>query len=112
MRLIDADALSDKLAKMWRIPEDYDGAIREECEDAFAAIDDAPTIEAEPAVHGMWKSDGTCSECGNEADYSEWAEKIFDYDWDENLVSRGERIHRNYNLSPYCSKCGAKMDGE
>ena len=55
--------------------------------DAIDIIEDAPTVDAVPVVHGEWihHDDGvvTCSECGN-------AESSDSY---------------------YCRYCGAKMDG-
>ena len=59
------------------------------------AVDDAPTIDAEPVRHGRWmwvdQPDGrtsvlTCSACGG----TEWASET----------------------SNYCPNCGAKMDLE
>ena len=88
MRLIDADALSNKLGEWWNIPKDWDGGMAQACEDAFTAIDDAPTIDAQPVKHGQWIFSMTgscaCSECG----------EVF-----------------HYEIGNYCSNCGAKMDG-
>ena len=53
------------------------------------AIEDAPTVDAVPVVHGRWIKDGdvvVCSECGEE------------HAWDEYRAT-------------YCEDCGAKMDG-
>lgn len=50
MRLIDANALSDALGEMWRIPKDWDGHMDETCEDAFDAIENAPTVDAVQVV--------------------------------------------------------------
>lgn len=86
MRLIDADAL----------PE-YDGTALSAagfCE----AVEDAPTIEAEPVRRGRWLPDTrcyydikfVCSACGT----SQYAPLICDKPtWG------------------YCPNCGAKMDG-
>ena len=62
------------------------------------AIDDMPTVDAEPVVHGKWDDESVafyrkCSECGC---CVEWDKKPF-------LYGIGE-----YN---YCPNCGAKMDG-
>ena len=100
MRLIDADALDEKLqalaeryAKQGRIEvaQDYN----------FVAtvITAAPTIEAEPVKHGRWAlveyqsspfgvdREYQCSICGTATDDEDW------------------RTH-------YCHNCGAKMDLE
>lgn len=47
MRLIDADALDDKIAKMKYVNSD----------DVRALVANAPTIEAEPVKHGKWIGD-------------------------------------------------------
>lgn len=69
-------------------------------EDACCAIEDAPTIEAVPVVHGRWEKTidekinawwWTCSECGN-------------YPLQNSLTGSDA-------LSEYCPHCGAKMDG-
>lgn len=65
-----------------------------------------------PVVPGRWTEDGFCSECGNEASYTEWLEITYDYDWNENLIETGEVVHRDQHLTEYCPRCGARMDGE
>ena len=87
MRLIDADALKEKMP-----------SVEDEYQHAHKLIDEAPTIEAEPVRHGRWLgiSDGDadgypvydeweCSECG----------VVFE---DEEPPYK------------YCPNCGAKMD--
>ena len=98
MRLIDADKLSKTLGDIWGIPKDWDGQIEESCEDAFTAIDDAPTIEAEPVKHGRW----TCDE----------DDGFNNFDWHCTECGRsiGYRCG-NPVFSAYCPNCGAKMDG-
>ena len=82
MRLIDADALK----------ESYVEAIeyRDEVVSVYA-IDNAPTIEAMPVRHGVWRFGGDnvveCSNCG-------------------------ETYFSNVSPRNYCSNCGAKMDGD
>lgn len=53
-------------------------------------IDDAPTADVAPVVHGRWIDDGSgiiiCPEC-----------------------ERGYNLHAKY--THYCPNCGAKMDG-
>ena len=93
MRLIDADELFSTLAKRWGIPKDWDGRIEHTCEDAFAEIENAPTVDAAPVVHGFNTYDHDsafeCSVCGFN-------------DWDTLTADSGK-----YN---YCPGCGAKMD--
>lgn len=59
--------------------------------DAIKHIQEQPTIEAEPVVHGRWIHDINnlygCSEC----------------------MERENMSHKR--LKPYCSNCGSKMDG-
>lgn len=59
----------------------------------YAGIENAPTIDAVPVVHGRWELGVpvTCSACGKPA-----AEH-------DSPISFWE--------SPYCPWCGAKMDG-
>lgn len=82
MRLIDADALMEKYHKttVW---------------DSWVEINNAPTVDAVPVVHGRWEeyiefSDGQigsyCSECHHGATY---------------FPQRPDR---------YCRGCGARMD--
>lgn len=79
MRPIDANALKMALSQSFNDPE--------------LVIDNAPTLDLAPVVHGEWKNCGQlskttwlhrCSLCGCPQDY-------------------------NHN---YCPNCGAKMDGE
>lgn len=93
MRLIDADKIR------WKsYPNDYgetNDDYVEKCD-----IDNMPTVDAVPVVHGRWirphwKNNNyccDCSECGGEAMHR-------DYQWDKNGVY------------PICPNCGAKMDG-
>lgn len=81
MRLIDADKLD-----WW-----YKGRnIRH-------VIDDAPTVDAVPVVHGRW-SDAGFGELPKHAPYG-WACS----------VCGGISFNNEYI---YCPNCGAKMDGE
>jgi len=57
-------------------------------------IDNAPTVDAVPVVHGTWVVKGQdifCSLCGEESSYTWYGGSKF---------------------SRYCPNCGAKMDGE
>lgn len=88
MRLIDADALMDKACENLR-----DSDVLDRIPPSF--IDNAPTVDAVPVMHGVWEfpilqdedeNDPRCkcSECGSI----------------ETPLAR----HR------YCPNCGAKMD--
>ena len=91
-RLIDANALRQEIESRYY----WGGA------GMLAAIDEAPTVDAVPVVHGHWiekkldnfrKWELQCSECG-------WI-GISNYDaYDEPF---------DFN---YCPNCGAKMDGD
>ena len=91
MRLIDADALGIGNAKreVFEKPEYADG-----WNAAIEIIENAPTIDAVPVVHGRWeKADNLkpkCSVCG----------KFRLYAWPD------------YKICDYCPNCGAKMDLE
>lgn len=87
MRLIDADALYDRLA--FKRMGDMRRNLYPGIESAIAQLKKAPTIEAEPVRHGRWLVDSRtgmsfCSEC---TDYAVEAD------------------------TNYCPNCGAKMDG-
>lgn len=103
MRLIDADSLrkafyKDKLSMCSHVfafvnPMDEDDLMIE----INAEIDNVPTIDAVPVVHGEWKctddfyESGLCSVCKWESD--------------ETYICSKQKYH-------YCPNCGAKMDGE
>jgi hypothetical protein len=77
-RLIDADSLC---------AEDFENCTPYQ---AQSIIDDAPTVDAAPVVHGKWHKRGnekTCSVC----------EFIY---------------YSNNDEWNYCPNCGAKMDGK
>ena len=97
MRPIDADALS-KIMYRKAFEEDSDLQIWDSgcwtCYKMFEqALEEAPTVDAEPVHRGRWKRSGTkkfdfafnCSECNSFSPY-------------------GVRTR-------YCPWCGAKMDG-
>ena len=83
MRLIDADALTDKLETFM----EWENALFvQKC------IDDAPTIDAKPVKHGRW-------ELVDEAEPQRWScSKCLSLLW-----------HSDFSYCPYC---GARMDGE
>lgn len=103
MRLIDADALKER--KFPNSESEYTVGWN----DAISAIMVfRPTIDAEPVRHGKWIDTGKtelnleddaelrifrCSECGLE-------------------VSAEKYPHEKaFFLTPFCSNCGARMDG-
>ena len=99
MRLIDADELLEKLKQNLR---DYRDVMNDDGVRAtLIAVNDvekAPTIDAEPVVHGHWIrcSDGAelqliCSHCGYE------------------YIEADPDCTEEHN---YCPHCGAKMDKE
>lgn len=84
MRLIDAD----KLPK-------YNGCALSANEVAMA-VENAPTVDAEPVCHGRWLKHGyscPCSNCGYDLGYS------------------GTPMELTLAFFKYCPNCGAKMDG-
>ena len=93
MRLIDADALLENnpdFADRDFIHPMYDTTLRD-------IVDDAPTIDAVPVVHGEWvrvENDDSyhyeCSRCGERPLYSKYGDVV---------------------LSGTCPMCGARMDG-
>ena len=91
-RLVDAN---DLWSDVMMLPHNGDMISSEEVEQA---IKDAPTVDAEPVVHGRWVKKTAdyvyyyaCSECGEPVLKSQWGNDFF---------------------SDYCPNCGAKMDGE
>lgn len=88
-RLIDADAL---LKKVHTIIQTCDGYETIERVLYVNQIENAPTVDAVPVVHGHWEHKGEgiyCSNCGAESGYSPWGASAF---------------------SKHCPECGAKMD--
>ena len=57
------------------------------------ALENIPSADVAPVVHGRWNADETCSLCGEKSTEGLDATK-----WD-------------YWLPNYCPNCGAKMDG-
>ena len=71
-----------------------------DCEDVISSVENAPTADVVPVVHGRWVTPHwhnggycyNCSECGGEAMHRE-------YQWARN------------GIYPTCPNCGAIMDG-
>lgn len=87
MRLIDANAVSKTLRNL---PFGYTKSFAGQA--ALKEIENAPTIDAVPVVHGQWVKEDSLSglwhKCSN--------------------CRSGNHLH----LSAYCPDCGAKMDGQ
>lgn len=103
MRLIDAEALEESIEQIdWyhlaRNGEMVKGATAENGwykeQDIYSAIEEAPTIEAKPVVHGRWISK-------NPHGY-EWIFVCSNCDYVD-----GYPFNDRHN---YCPNCGAKMD--
>lgn len=96
MRLVDADELRKKAVPHTRGERAYLAEIKKWAV-LVSDLDDAPTIDAVPVVHGRWeKSEHLygyvgCSVCHDCYVWGEWRDKK---KWG------------------HCPNCGAKMDGE
>lgn len=112
MRLIDANALiREECGSCDGHCNTFDG---EECMKCTShnkcqlreAIDDAPTVDAEPVRHGEWMTDDLgrtyCSECHKRLPYFHCYNDEPNSDWDEEW---DEEIPE----TSYCPNCGAKM---
>ena len=90
-RYIDADALKEEVSRIYYLH--YAKTLDKTISDFFNAVDKrikgAPTVDAEPVRHGLWKGNGMgdhcCSLCGEEVSGHYYA---------------------------YCPYCGAKMEVE
>ena len=91
-RLIDADALLSSFDVRKVVEYDESGCGMDYKAVPVEAIENAPTIDAEPVRHGRWIHDINnlygCSEC------------------------LGRETMSQKKLKPYCPNCGAKMDLE
>ena len=100
MRLIDADALK----KVIYFETNHLGIDFHKSKLIGIAIDNAPTIDAEPINYGKWiplyphdvpiTNEYKCSVCGLGFDEDEETECVV------------------YDTFKYCPHCGARMDGE
>lgn len=122
---IDRDLLLAEIEELKKSPwyndcgENYERIVRS---DAIGTVVDlcvksAPVADVQEVKHGEWIKSGyygnscVCSYCGAEAQYTSTFKEIFDYDWEENLYSTGYEKIKEYIKTPFCSNCGAKMDG-
>lgn len=101
MRLIDADAAYERAQA-----DSRRGALEDwEFDMIVNLLDSAPTVDAVPVVHGKWILHATatgqeytvCNQCFTDFNYRPAGEKVF--------------VKINMQRAPYCSFCGAKMDG-
>lgn len=90
MRLIDADALPK-----------YTGYALS-ADEVATAVENAPTIDAVPVVHGYWIK-GT--KCNPELVYCS------DYNWTCSVCEYMDTHNEKVEV-PYCWHCGARMDGD
>lgn len=91
MRLIDADVVVANLDKVCTTDDLYGMGIAAGISRAMMAMDNAPTIEAEPVRRGRWikrPDERICPFCNDRHSYFGGKEKN------------------------YCPNCGAKMDKE
>ena len=111
-RYVDADKMLERTKAMKSVAEaiTIDGIVK--------YIENNIEDDVRRVRHGKWIEDGyydiscVCSVCGAEAQYTSRFEETFDYDWEENLQSTGHEEIKEYIRAPYCSNCGAKMDGK
>lgn len=102
---------------IWKNPDKSKYRTTVDVDDVQFGIDKIPAADVVEVRHGKWVEDGyndipcVCSCCGAEAQYTSTFEETFDYDWEENLVPCGYEEIREYIKTPFCSNCGAKMDG-
>lgn len=84
MRLVNAEP-SETYAYLYEHLDD-NGIIA-----AQNALDDMPTIDAEPVIHAVWEKDGWRCECSNCSAFANLGQA---------------------SVWKYCPRCGAKMDVE
>ena len=92
MRLIDADGLSKSIYDNVSAPYEDAVAAKEDC---LRAIEEAPTVDAVPVVHGEWllRHEG----CGHY--------------WECSSCHKNPCIYVTKDTR-YCPNCGAMMDSE
>ena len=105
MRLIDADALAQKLENLAEDTEYVSTTLRIVASGLRHDKAFAPTIDAVPVVHSFWES------------YEKDAYGGYDKDgvnvrWLKRKFYRCERCRKGTAVKTnYCPNCGAKMDG-
>ena len=99
-RYIDADAILEKVQFRVRINDDTDKTVKRCVEITRNLIENAPTADVAPVVHGRWLT---------------WEEKF-----PGKMTKKKSRLGvfcsacQNYadNMSDYCPNCGCRMDEE
>ena len=106
MRLIDAEALEEKIENLItrfkalgrkQVAEDYNFVL--------TVLSTAPTIEAKPIVHAHWKPFIEDVEIYNTGGYREKRQT----GW---ICSKCGKGFTEFGHTKYCSDCGAQMDEE
>lgn len=95
MRLIDADVFEKNMDKEFAIVPDPLYAVDK-------ALEETPTIEAEPVRHGRWIP----------LEYDGYADGSPVWDLWECSECQEEHSGDEDTLTPYCPNCGARMDGD
>lgn len=104
------DCIHNEVCHMWETCSKKLGCLG--CLDFIARAD------VQKIKHGKWIEDGycnipcVCSCCGAEAQYTSTCKETLEYDCEGNLCSTGCEETRKYIRTPFCSNCGAKMDGK
>ena len=110
-RLIDADAFRreiDTYPPFDKETQDSNAMANLAKESLLVALNNTPTIDAEPVRHGKWitctsSEHWKCSECGCRAGY--WFNE-------ENSGIDSWEMDFSECMSDYCPQCGARMDEE
>ena len=120
MRLIDADALAERLKLQYG--EELGWQCTVNMSDVGMMIEDAPTVDAVEVMHGEWeKHDESkddfyhhrCSICKVDAPFNYVETEDYDEDMDGEWCFVGLRIADIVeHFTNYCPHCGAKMDGK
>ena len=89
MRLIDADALRDRIREVYTVADDEESGMEQ-------IVDEQPTVDAVPVVHAHWD---VFDECENAYECSKCHDAF--------ILLEGNPEENNYQ---FCPNCGAKMD--
>lgn len=96
---VEREALLRALSK--EVEYDDDGEQEINSDTVFITIEEAPTADIVPVVHGEWE---LFDECSNAGVYCSICHKA---------VYRESAWYKNVHIkSKYCPNCGAKMDKE
>lgn len=106
MRLIDANILLECLSRLEASGGHW--LYRKACDEMIQGffpklINEQPTVDAVPVVHGRWLDNGMCN---HKPSRFRNPDKWTIYKCSECRYSNGRRKNANY-----CPNCGAKMDG-